>query len=171
MMGNGAIGETGQKFNADQYRGMLDFNRTTDMQNSQGILSADAQNAYNWAQARNLFGYRMEDALQARRAEKDAVDAIKLNNRKMFTDAVAKKAKENMYFNMVNHNPANGGYGMDPRYGSPIYNGAFENGTPWWGNPNTGQSGQRPSTATNPYIANQPFNFGSFLNGLFNPYG
>ena len=84
---------------------------------------------------------------------------------------IAKKAKENMYFNMVNHNPANGGYGMDPRYGSPIYNGAFENGTPWWGNPNTGQSGQRPSTATNPYVANQPFNFGSFLNGLFNPYG
>ena len=171
MMGNGAIGDAGQKFNADQYRSMLDFNRGTDMQNSQGILSADAQNAQNWAQARNLFGYRMADALQARRAEKDAVDAIKLNNRKMFTDAVAKKAKENMYFNMVNHNPANGGYGMDPRYGSPIYNGAFENGTPWWGNPNTGQSGQRPSTATNPYIANQPFNFGSFLNGLFNPYG
>ena len=171
MIGNGAIGETGQKFNADQYRNMLDFNRTTDMQNSQGILSADAQNAHNWAQARNLFGYRMEDALQARKAEKDAVDAIKLNNRKMFTDAVAKKAKENMYFNMVNHNPANGGYGMDPRYGSPIYNGAFENGTPWWGNPNTRQAGQRPTMATNPYVQNQPFNFGSFLNGLFNPYG
>lgn len=171
MMGNGAIGETGQKFNADQYRGMLDFNRTTDMQNSQGILSADAQNAHNWAQARNLFGYRKADALQARRAEKDAVDAIKLNNRKMFTDAVSKKAKENMYFNMVNHNPANGGYGMDPRYGSVIYNGAFENGTPWWGNPNTRQAGQRPTMATNPYVQNQPFNFGSFLNGLFNPYG
>lgn len=126
MMANGAIAEAGQKFNADQERGRLDFGRNTDLANSQGIMNSDAQNAHNWRLGQGAYASLFGQALGLRQAERQAANAARMANLSNFVKGMSNYGKENAYINMVNTNAANQGYGYGDRrfgvdYRSPFF--------------------------------------------------
>jgi hypothetical protein len=125
-LANGQLALQGQQYNAQNYERALGFNRETDAQNSQGIMSADAQNAHNWRLGQGAYASLIGEGLAYRQREKQAADAARALNLSNFVKGMSNYGKENAYINMVNTNAANQGYGYSDRrfgidYRSPFF--------------------------------------------------
>ena len=131
--------------NNTQYERALGFNRETDLSNSQGIFSADAQNAQNWRLGQNIYNGLIANALELRQQEKQAADAARALNMSNFIKGLSSLGKENMYYNMVMGSPAAGGYSYD-RSGRWAFRGQ----------PRGTTTATTPSMATNPFFRQVP---------------
>lgn len=125
-LARGQLAQQGQLFNAQNYERALRFNRETDAQNSQGIMSADVQNAHNWRLGQGAYASLFGQALGLRQAERQAANAARAANLSNFVKGMSNYGKENAYINMVNTNAANQGYGYGDRrfgidYRSPFF--------------------------------------------------
>ena len=125
-LASGQLALQGQMYNAQNYERALGFNRETDAQNSQGIMSADAQNAYNWRLGQGAYAQLFGQALAMRQAERHAADAARAANLSNFVKGMGNYGKENAYINMTNTNAANQGYHYGDRrfgvaYGNPYF--------------------------------------------------
>ena len=125
-LANGQLALQGQQYNAQNYERTLGFNRETSAQNSQGMMSADAQNAHNWRLGQGAYASLIGEGLAYRQREKQAADAARALNLSNFIKGMSNYGKENAYINMVNTNAANQGYGYSDRrfgvdYRSPFF--------------------------------------------------
>lgn len=109
---NGQLGLQGRQYNDQLYNNVLTFNNGVNERNAHGIFSADAQNAQNWAYQNRMFQANLASAIEARQAEKARVDAARSLNLSNFVKGLGALGKENAYYNMVNTNAANLGYGL-----------------------------------------------------------
>lgn len=114
MKANGELGLAARQYNDQLLNNTLQFNNAVNAQNSQGILSADAQNAANWARQRSMFGYMMGDAIAARQAAEDKADAARALNLSNFAKGMHNLGLENTRLNSENSAPQNGGYWESP---------------------------------------------------------
>lgn len=125
-LANGQLALQGQQYNAQNYERALGFNRETSAHNSQGMMSADAQNAHNWRLGQGAYASLIGEGLAYRQREKQAADAARALNLSNFIKGMSNYGKENAYINMVNTNAANQGYGYSDRrfgvdYRSPFF--------------------------------------------------
>lgn len=109
---NGQLGLQGKQYNDQLYNNVLTFNNGVNERNAHGIFGADAQNAQNWAYQNRMFQANLASAIEARQAEKARVDAARSLNLSNFIKGLGALGKENAYYNMVNTNAANLGYGL-----------------------------------------------------------
>ena len=144
-LASGALSEAGQKYNADMYKAMLDFNRNTDAHNSQGSMSAQAENAHNWRLGQGAHASLMAQALGLRQKEQAAAAAARSANLSNFVKSLAGIGRENFTFNQIMTDPW-------LRYsvrtnGENEYKGSGDSGTG-----STQQTTAMPSMATNPFV-------------------
>lgn len=140
-LASGQLGLEGRQYNDALLERATGFNRETDAMNSQGFLSADAQNAQNWRMGQHAYSSLIANALELRQQEKQAADAARALNMSNFIKGLSSLGKENMYYNMVMGSPTAGGYSYD-RSGRWAFRGQPRTNT--------------PSVATNPYFATPP---------------
>lgn len=113
MLANGQLGLQGRQYNDQLLNNVLQFNNAVNAQNSQGLLSADAQNAANWARQRNMFASLMGESIAAHQAARDRADAARAMNMSNFVQSAGALGKENWYFNQVKRDPTLFGYHND----------------------------------------------------------
>lgn len=168
-LASGALALQGRQANDAAYKEMLDYNGRMSALNSQGMLSADAQNATNWRLGQATHASLAAQAIEARQQEKARADAARALNLSNFVNSLSNYGKENMYFNMVMGNPASGGYW----YGK---DGKWHYTKPPKDEATTTTTQSTPSMATNPYVFSQRFSLMpdtsqySFLNWTTSPF-
>lgn len=98
----GELGIKAMQYNQGLRQQVEDFNRTTNVTNSQGLFQADSANlqAYEQAAARRLQG--VTSAMQLRDAERARIEADKAANKSTFLDNLSSLGKENQLFNFRN---------------------------------------------------------------------
>lgn len=130
---NNALGNLyrqGDEYNLAQYQQVKDFNRRTNMFNSQMGLEADIANARYRQMAKN---YQMEGLGRAA-ALRDAIDqrvgAARSANLTNFFNSLGNIGRENFIFNQINQDPSrsytyqdhiNGGWGYLPKFMQDAY--------------------------------------------------
>lgn len=130
---NNALGNLyrqGDEYNLAQYQQVKDFNRRTNMFNSQMGLEADIANARYRQMAKN---YQMEGLGRAA-ALRDSIDqrvgAARSANLTNFFNSLGNIGRENFIFNQINQDPSrgygyqdtvNGGWGYWPKFMQDTY--------------------------------------------------
>jgi len=112
MKANGELGLQSRMYNDQQMGNVLQFNNGVNARNSRGIFGADAQNANNWARQNSMFASLMGESIAAHQAARDRANAARSLNLSNFVKSLGALGKENAYYNMVNTNAANLGYGL-----------------------------------------------------------
>ena len=94
------------EYNDANRKAVADFNRSTNIANSNGMLQADTTNAGNYANSRQVNLNMIANAAQARANARAIADANKSSNLSNFITTLGDIGKENLEFNMVNSNKA-----------------------------------------------------------------
>lgn len=123
----GNLGIEAAKYNADRRKEVAEFNRGTDMANSEGFLKADMANQSAMSGIMDLRYKSAIAAAEAREKARRTSEAMKSGNLSgIFTD-LGNIGKENMAWNWRNFGMASGVYGNIPEEYKPLLEG--ENNT------------------------------------------
>lgn len=104
----GELGIKAENENWERRKAVEDFNRSTNMTNSQGYMSAAQTNAQSYAAAQQARLAGLESIAKYKQAIKDASDATKSNNLSGFITSLGNIGKENMGWNWRNFGIASG---------------------------------------------------------------
>ena len=104
----GELGIKAENENWERRKAVEDFNRSTNMTNSQGYMSAAQTNAQSYAAAQQARLSGLESIARYKQAIKDASDTAKSNNLSGFITSLGNIGKENMGWNWRNFGIASG---------------------------------------------------------------
>lgn len=104
----GELGIKAENENWERRKAVEDFNRSTNMTNSQGYMSAAQTNAQSYAAAQQARIAGLDSISKYKQAIKDASDTVKSSNLSGFITSLGNIGKENMGWNWRNFGIASG---------------------------------------------------------------
>lgn len=118
----GNLGIEAAKYNADRRKEVAEFNRGTDMSNSEGFLKADMANQSALSSVGDMRYRAAIAAAEAREKTRLTADAMKSANISNFVTGLGNIGKENMAWNWRNFGMASGTYVVPEEY-NPLLGG------------------------------------------------